>query len=93
MLRKGITGGKAPGLLQSPESRPDLGSREASSRWSLYRAWGTKAWLLANGPIWAGHSDLALILAHILSENMSKSNREPHRGELGVRNATNKVGF
>ena len=51
--------------------------------------WGTKGCLLANGPIWTGCSDLALISAHILSENMSESNREPRRRDLGERNATN----
>lgn len=51
--------------------------------------WGTKGCLLANGPIWTGCSDLALISAHILTENMSESNRESRRGDLGERNATN----
>ena len=51
--------------------------------------WCTKGCLLANGPICTGCSDLALISAHILSENMSESNREPRREDLGERNATN----
>lgn len=35
---------------------------------------------------------MALISAHILSENMSKSNSEPCRGDFGVRNATGEAG-
>lgn len=35
---------------------------------------------------------MALISAHILSENMSKSNSETCRGDFGVRNVTGKAG-
>lgn len=40
-----------------------------------------------------GGGDLALISAHILSENMSNSNSEACRGDAAARNAAQEVGL